>query len=388
MTTQNPTPASPAAATPSASAGDAPPVQFEERAAAGGRRIGIARLDRPRQLNALDLDLCERLLARMRAWADDPAVVAVLLAGTGPKAFCAGGDVSRLVREIRAGGPHAFDFGDAFFTTEYTLDLLLHRYPKPLITWAHGITMGGGLGLSVAGSQRIVTPDIRIAMPEIHIGLFPDVGGGWFLNRVPGEAGLLMALTGVGLAAADAIYARLADYVLPHDRQAAFIDALAALDWGAGPTDWQAQTTRLCREFEAADGSAAPAAASALRQRYDLIRSICTRAKLSGVLKGLREAAQADAWFVQPLGNLEHGSPTAAAVTFEYLRRSRLLGIAEVLALDRTVARRCMRGHDFPEGVRALLIDKDKSPRWSPAALADVDAALVARHFEPFEAAA
>jgi enoyl-CoA hydratase/carnithine racemase len=358
------------------------PVRFEVMSA-GTRSIGIAWLNRPRQLNALTLEMCELLLAQLQAWAAENQIVAVVLAGEGAKGFCAGGDVNRVVQEIKAGGPGCFDYGDRFFTVEYQLNYLLHSYPKPLVTWAHGVTMGGGLGLSVAGSHRFIATGTRIAMPEIHIGLFPDVGGGWFLNRVPGEAGLLLALTGVTLAENDAVYARLADYVVDHAQQPAFLQAFAAIEWGESVMDHRAQATHFCRAFEASH--AAPAAPSALYQRHDQIRSICTRAKLSGILKGLQEAGAADEWFAKPLANLIGGSPTAAAVTLEYLRRSRLLGLAQVLELDLVVARQCLRHPDFPEGVRALLIDKDKSPRWSPETPAGVSEALVEEFFAPVE---
>ena len=370
-----------AGAAAAATADDAP-VRFETRPAGGGRRIGIAWLNRPRQLNALNLDMCELLLERLGQWADDGSLAAVVLAGEGPKGFCAGGDVTRAVREIAAGGPQRFDYGDTFFTVEYRLDYLLHTYPKPLVTWAHGITMGGGLGLSVAGSHRIVASGTRIAMPEIHIGLFPDVGGGWFLNRVPGEAGVLLALTGVTLNEQDAIHARFGDYIVDQGRRTEFIDAFAAIDWGATVADHRAQATHFCRGFEAQHASA-DAAPSALRERQAQIRSICTRAKLHGITKGLQEAAAVDDWFARPLENLQQGSPTAAAVTLDYLRRCRLLGLAQVLELDLVVARQCLRHPDFPEGVRALLIDKDKSPRWSPADPEAVTAALVEEFFSP-----
>jgi enoyl-CoA hydratase/carnithine racemase len=358
-----------------------PPVRFETRAAGGGRRIGLAWLNRPRQLNALNLDMCEVLVAQLSTWSADDAIVAVVLAGDGTKGFCAGGDVSRVVQEINGGGPEPFAYGDRFFTVEYRLDHLLHTYPKPLVTWAHGVTMGGGLGLSVAGSHRIVASGARLAMPEIHIGLFPDVGGGWFLNRVPDEAGVLMALTGVMLNEHDAIYARLADYVLDHSLQPAFLADFAAIDWGETVADHLAQATHFCRGFEAAH--AVPTGRCALRDRHAQIRSICTRAKLNGLVKGLREAASSDSWFDKPLASLLQGSPTAAAVTLAYLRRCRLLGLEQVLELDLVLAMQCQRHPDFPEGVRALLIDKDKAPRWSPATAADVTPALVEEFFTP-----
>ena len=257
--------------------GAAPPVRFETRAAggtataSGRRKIGIAWLNRPHLLNALDLDMCELLVAQLGAWAVDDSVVAVVLAGDGCKGFCAGGDVSRVVREINGGGAHRFAYGDRFFSVEYQLNYLMHTFAKPLVTWAHGATMGGGLGLSVAGSHRIVATGSKLAMPEIHIGLFPDVGGGWFLNRVPGEAGLLIALTGVVMNERDAVYARLADYVLDHALQPAFLDAFAAIDWGDTVVDHRVQSTHFCRRFEAAHASSA--AASALQERYAQIRA-------------------------------------------------------------------------------------------------------------------
>ena len=356
----------------------------DDRAAsssAGPRAIGIARLDRAAQLNALNLDMCEQMLARFRQWASDESIVAVVLCGNGDKGFSAGGDVAEVSRQNRSGRPDRYAYGDSFFTVEYTLNLLMHRYPKPLITWAHGVTMGGGLGLSVAGSHRFVTTRSKIAMPEIHIALFPDVGGGWFLNRAPGEAGRLLALTGMMINEQDAVYARLADYVVRHDSQAAFLEGLRRIDWGNTVRDHRAQLSRFCREFEASEAREAMGAqeivASGLRERHDRIRSIFGRAKLSGMLRGLKEAAQEDPWFAPAARNLEQGSPTGAAVTLEYLNRCRLLGLQEVLALDLVVARQCQRHPDFPEGVRALLIDKDKAPRWSPATAEGVDQALI-----------
>ncbi|MGE0314757.1 MAG: enoyl-CoA hydratase/isomerase family protein [Lautropia sp.] len=353
-------------------------MAFAERAGSDGARIGIARLDRAAQLNALNLEMCETMLAQFRRWASDESIRAVFLAGEGEKGFSAGGDVAEVSRQNRSGRPDRYAYGDAFFAVEYTLNLLMHTYPKPLVTWAHGVTMGGGLGLSVAGSHRFVTTKSRIAMPEIHIALFPDVGGGWFLNRVPGEAGLLLALTGIVVNEQDAVFARLADHVVRHERQDAFLDGLAALEWGRSARDDRARVSRFCREFEAAEPLAPDEIApGTLRDRHDRIRSIFTRATMAGILRGLQEAAMSDPWFERAYRNLADGSPTGAAVSLEYLRRCRHLGLREVLDLDLVVAKQCQRHHDFPEGVRALLIDKDRKPRWQPANAGDVDQALV-----------
>jgi enoyl-CoA hydratase/carnithine racemase len=348
-----------------------------------GRRIGIARLDRPGQLNALNLAMCQSMLDRFRAWASDESIACVMLAGNGPKGFCAGGDVAEVIRRVRAGGPERFVYGDAFFDVEYQLDALIHRYPKPFVTWAHGVDMGGGVGLSVAGSERIVTEGLKLAMPEIHIGLFPDVGGGWFLNRVPGEAGLLLALTGAVVNEADALYARLADHAIAHARQPAFLERLAALDWSGSTPARRARLRAFCTSFAAESPVALPA--SALRTHHDAIRRIGMAGSAEAALEALRDAAAGEPWFSGPLKNLANGSPTAARVTFEYMRRARLLGLAEVLTMDLEIARQCQRHHDFPEGVRALLIDKSRDPTWSPASFDGVDDAMVAAFFAPLD---
>jgi enoyl-CoA hydratase/carnithine racemase len=350
-----------------------------------GRRIGIARLNRPGQLNALNLAMCQAMLTTFRDWAADESIVCVMLAGNGPKGFCAGGDVAEVVRHVRAGGPRRFVYGDAFFDVEYQLDALIHQYPKPFVTWAHGVDMGGGVGLSTAGSERIVTEGLKLAMPEIHIGLFPDVGGGWFLNRVPGEAGLLLAMTGAIVNEADAVYARLADHVIAHARQPAFLDGLAALDWTGSTATGRARLRAYCTAFSAESPPELPE--SALRRHHDTIRGIGMRSSAEAVLDGLRDAAAREPWFARPFENLANGSPTAARVTFEYMRRSRLLGLREVLDMDLVVAKQCQRHPDFPEGVRALLIDKKRDAAWSPASYAEVGPALVGEFFVPLDAA-
>lgn len=346
-----------------------------------GRRIGIARLDRPGQLNALNLAMCASMLDTFRAWASDESVACVMLAGNGPKGFCAGGDVAEVIRHVRGGTPQRFVYGDAFFEVEYQLDALIHRYPKPFVTWAHGVDMGGGVGLSVAGSERIVTEGLKLAMPEIHIGLFPDVGGGWFLNRVPGEAGLLLAMTGAIVNEADALYARLADHAIAHARQPDFIAAMAELDWSGSRDAQRARLRDFCRAFANDAPLALPD--SALRRHHDAIREIGMASTAEGVLDALRAAAAREPWFARPLENLAAGSPTAARVTFEYMRRCRLLGLEQVLALDLVVARQCQRHPDFPEGVRALLIDKRRDAVWSPPEFEAVSGRLVAEFFEP-----
>lgn len=355
----------------------APPssVLFEEMAA-GPHRIGVATLNRPGQVNALNLEMCSLLLEQLRAWQSDEEVVCVVLRGAGEKGFCAGGDVAQVIRQVRAGGPRRFVYGDAFFTVEYELDLLIHTYNKPLVSVAHGITMGGGVGLTVGASHRVVSQGLKLAMPEIHIGLFPDVGGGWFLNRTPPGIGLLMALTGLIIDEADALHANLADWCITHEDREGLLQRLAALSWTAHAR----LDGAMLNEFFAA--SAAPVGPSKLAAQSDQIRRLSHLSSAAAFRDGLLALAEADAWWRTPSRSLAQGSPTAAAVTWEYMRRCRLLSLSQTLDLDLVLAKACQRQHDFPEGVRALLIDKDRAPKWSPPSFDDVDPVVIARHFQ------
>jgi enoyl-CoA hydratase/carnithine racemase len=356
-----------------------PAVMFEERATASGHRLGHVTLHRQRQLNALNLEMCDLMLHRFRRWRSDEGIVAVLLDGAGDKGFCAGGDVAELIRHVRAGGPQRFAPGDAFFEVEYQLDRLIHEFPKPVVVYIHGICMGGGIGLSVGASHRVVSDGARVAMPEIQIGMFPDVGGGWFLNRVPGGAGLVMALTGLTINEADMLFAGLADYFVPREARDELYAQLLGHAWtGHATSDRQSLTCLLLSQHECFRNGLPN---SNLRSRFETLRWIAAQPCVRAVRDALLAAAADEPWFRVPADSLAEGSPTAAHVTWEYLRRCRRLSLAEVLAHDLPLARQFLRRADFPEGVRALLIDKDRTPVWSPGRFEDVTPALVAAHF-------
>lgn len=210
------------------------PVLFEERAAANGMRFGIATLNSPQTLNGLSLEMVELLAARLDAWARDPGVALVVLQGAGEKAFCAGGDLHGLYRSMteNAGkGPWANAYARRFFELEYRLDYRIHTYPKPVLCWGHGIVMGGGIGLMMGASHRVVSEASRMAMPEVSIGLFPDVGGSWLLNRMPGRIGMFLALTGAQLNTADAFFAGMADFRLDHADWPKLLESLQDQPW-------------------------------------------------------------------------------------------------------------------------------------------------------------
>jgi enoyl-CoA hydratase/carnithine racemase len=348
-----------------------------------GAKIGVASLNRPKQLNAITLEMCELLLKQFRQWASDTSIVAVVLKANGDKGFSAGGDVAEVIRQVRSGSDDRFSYGDLFFTVEYELDLLIHRYPKPLISYSHGICMGGGVGLVAGASHRIVSDRSKIAMPEIHIGLFPDVGGGFFLNRVPGGAGKLMALTGMIVNEADALFANLADYFVPREEEEVLWEKLKALPWTTVIANNHGLVTDLLLSLHRKYHLGLPL--SNLRQYFDAIRFICAQSTVEKLRDTLMTAASEDPFFEPMANNLKNGSPTAAKVTWEYLHRTHKMSVEEVLALDLILAKQYQRRHDFPEGVRALLIDKDKKPNWQPASFYAVTNELVKAHFDqPF----
>lgn len=350
-------------------------VILREFPTACGRRFGHATLNAPASLNALSLEMIDRLAPRLDAWAADPGIVGVVLDGAGDKAFCAGGDVRALQRAIRA----AHEAGEsaapapvrAFFEREYRLDYRIHTYPKPLLCWGHGIVMGGGLGLMAGASHRVATPRTRIAMPEIAIGLYPDVGGSWFLPRMPGHGGLFLALTGAAIGAADARFAGLADFVLAHEDKAAGLAALADSHWRGEAGD---DRIRLGALLEARTlGAGVPP--SALRRQFDRIEAVIGHDGLHRLAPRLRALAHdPDPWLAAAGAGFAAGAPSSAMLCHALWQRAPRLSLAEVFRLEYRLSLAATMQPDFAEGVRALLVDKDRRPRWRHAAIDAVPA--------------
>lgn len=345
------------------------PVLFAERAAAGGRRIGIATLNAPKTLNGLSLEMARLLDAQLCTWAADPAIAVVVLEGAGEKAFCAGGDLQALYRSMRAQpsgrDPLANAYAADFFETEYRLDHRIHTYAKPLLCWGHGIVMGGGIGLMGGASHRLVSERSKLAFPEITVGLFPDVGGSALLRRVPGRVGLFLALTGAPLNAGDAIHAGLADLHVPEAQRAAVYDALVAAVWETEDADNHARLGALLAQF------ATPAPAGPLQLHAALLATLCAHDDLDTLAAAIRTLDVEDAWLRSAQTTLLQGAPGSARLGFELQRRAADLSLADVFRLEYVVALHCAAHGDFAEGIRALLIDKDRNPRWNPSTLAE-----------------
>lgn len=351
-------------------------VLLETLDAAGGRRIGVATLNAPAALNSLSLPMVRALTPALAGWAADPTIVAVVLQGAGDKAFCAGGDLRELYDSMRASPGQPSDYARSFFAEEYVLDHAIHTFPKPLLCWGHGIVMGGGIGLMSGASHRVVTAQSRLAMPEISVGLYPDVGGSWLLPRLPGRVGLFLALTGASLNASDALFCGLADAAVDHARRAEVIGALQTTAWSSEPRADRAILSELLARH-----AATVLPASNVRSNFDRIQALMAGDDLAQIAGRLRGIAAEEGWLGVAGTTFTKGSPTSAALSFELWYRAKHASLADVFRLEYDVSLGCASHLDFAEGIRALLIDKDRKPRWNPSSIEEVTRALVEDHF-------
>lgn len=330
-------------------------------------RAGRITMNRPKALNALTYAMVGRIWAALAAWKDDPAVQLVLLDGAGERGLCAGGDV-RSLYDSRSQGS---GFARTFWRDEYRLNALIARYPKPYVAIQDGIVMGGGIGLSSHASHRIVTERSQLAMPETGIGLIPDVGGTWLLANAPGETGVYLGLTGEAMRAADAIYARFSDALVPSGLLPDLIDRL--IDPRGGTVG------------EAIRGHAEDPGPSELARRRATIDAGFLGADVETIHMAL--AGLAEEWAAKTRATLLQKSPKALKLTHAAVRHARgLPSLEESLKVEYRLTVRLFEDGEFPEGVRALLIDKDRKPRWSPPKLGEVAPELVAGYLAPLPA--
>ena len=337
--------------------------------------IGHLTLNRPAGLNAITLDMVRSLTRQLQAWADDPAVYAVVLHGAGEKAFCAGGDIRSLYDSFKSGDTLHQDF----FVEEYSLDLLIHHYRKPVLALMDGFVLGGGMGLVQGADLRVVTERSRLAMPETAIGYFPDVGGSYFLSRIPGELGTYLGVTGVQIRAADALYCGLADWYIDSAKLDDLNQKLDRLHWHDSPLkDLQGLLAKLAVQ------QLPDAPLAALRPAIDHFFAL---PDVPSIVEQLQTVTVADSheWAVTTANLMQTRSPLAMAVTLQMLRRGRRLPLEQCFALELHLDRQWFERGDLIEGVRALIIDKDKTPRWNPPTLDGLDASHVESFFHHFE---
>ena len=297
-------------------------------------------LNRPQALNALSFGMLERITECLEDFEHDDGVAAVGFRGAGDRAFCAGGDVRSLYESFRSGRRDQ----RRYFEIEYAMDLRIHRYPKPVTAYMHGITMGGGMGIAQGARRRVVTASSRLAMPETAIGLFPDVGGSFFLSRLPGRLGLYLALTGVTIDAADALYCGLAN-----------------------------------------DSDGAITAASELERLRPAIDAHFSKPGVEAIIASLdrEEREEFREWAGDACRRLSRASPTMLKVTFEQLRRAATMTLEECFRMELGMVLASFEHGDFLEGIRAMLVDKDRRPRWKPDRLDAVTESDVQRFFSP-----
>jgi enoyl-CoA hydratase len=330
-------------------------ILFERRGAAG-----LITLNRPQALNALTHAMVAAMKAQLDAWAGDPEISCVVVRGE--RAFCAGGDIRAIAESGRAGTPYALDF----WRDEYILNAAIKHYPKPYLALISGIAMGGGLGVSVHGNYRVVDETALVAMPETGIGFFPDVGGSYFLPRCPGEIGMYLALTGARLRAADALYAGIATHLARAETRPILLDALAQ---GENPAE-------LLSRIEVR-----PTPEASLAGRRVTVDNIFGLPSVEEILEGLD--GEGNEWTTATAAAIRAKSPTSLKIAFREVREGKTLSFDDCMRLEFRIASRVLAGHDFFEGVRAALVDKDGNAKWRPATLSEVTHEAVDAIFAP-----
>jgi enoyl-CoA hydratase len=328
-------------------------------------RCGLITLNRPKALNALTLNMVREMAGALDRWERDPAVTRVIITGAGGKAFCAGGDI-RILYDLGKAGRHAEQL--SFWREEYCLNRRIKLYPKPYIALADGIVMGGGAGISLHGSHVIAGEHFTFAMPETGIGFFPDVGATFFLPRLPGNAGVYLALTGAGMTCGDALAFGVACAHVPSARQAVLVQGLV------GGEDIAATIA----------AESAPPPASPLRLQSQSIARCFSAATLPAILANLDDAGHAGLDFARSAAHAIHSkSPSSLAIALRQMQIGAKLDIGEALRTEFRIVSRVARCHDFYEGVRAVIIDKDHRPLWNPAGVESVQPADIEAYFAP-----
>jgi len=356
------------------------PVLFHTLPTTNGQHIGVATLNRPDTLNGLSLDMCEALLKQLETWQVQDDIALVLLQGAGERAFSAGGDLHGLHKHMQENTGSAWDnhYARTFFKVEYTLDYLIHTYKKPILAWCSGIVMGGGVGLMAGASHRVITETTRFAMPEVAIGLFPDVGGTWLMGRLPRPVARFLAMTGAHLNASDTLVLGLADYLVQSSSKDALLVDLQAQAWAG---DANADAARLSGLIEA-HRPAQPLADGPLHIHAQRIHYIGATSDFTVLCERIAAlASDEDAWLQRAAKGMLAGAPGSVRLSHELQERARTLSLADVFRMEYIVSLQCGVHGDFQEGIRALLIDKDKTPKWNPASLAQADKLWVERFF-------
>ncbi|MFT5163731.1 MAG: enoyl-CoA hydratase/carnithine racemase [Alteromonadaceae bacterium] len=354
-------------------------VLYRELDTISDKKIGIATLNSAKSLNALSLDMVKSLLPKLIRWQEDPTISMVILQGAGEKGFCAGGDIRDLYAAMTKNPGTHTPYLEEFFTNEYQLDYLIHTFDKPLMVWGQGIVMGGGLGLMAGASHRVVTESSRIAMPEISIGLYPDVGGSYFLNQMPKGCGLFLGLTGASINAADAKHIKLADFFVAQDKKEALIAELVDTKWGDTTTLNHQKLNDVVHRFESESLNLMPQ--GNVQSHGELITQVTSHEGVEAVVDAILAIDAQDKWMSRAQQSLSHGSAITAHIVHKQLHLGKDMTLAESFRFELGVSVRCGLSGEFAEGIRALLIEKDNQPKWRFSSVHDVDPEVIAAMF-------
>lgn len=368
------------------------PVNFSELAAGNNTKIAIAELNSAQSLNALSLAMIELLLKQLLTWQSDDEIAMVVIQGAGDKAFCAGGDVVSLYHALKTEKSNnestisdlaiAESLAHEFFSKEYQLDQLIHEFTKPILVWGDGYIMGGGIGLFAGASHRIVTEKSLLAMPEITIGLYPDVGASWFLNKVPNNAGLFLGLTGAIFNAVDALDIGLANIAINSSLKDDLLQSLIEIAWQSDQDNVKLLENALVR-FTTQSAKGFNVIPSNVKKHQDIIEKVTDFDNGRDVYNAILALDTDNDWLQKAQAKLKKGSPLSAMIIYRQLSQAKRYTLAQCFSSELNLSLRCCQYQEFSEGVRALLVDKNKMPQWAYDDIKEIPTELIDWFFTP-----
>lgn len=382
------------------------PVIFGEIKTKNHKRIAFAELNAPQSLNALNMSMFELLHTQLLEWQSNDEIAMVILQGAGDKAFCAGGDVVSLYHALKTERENTTDskenalfetantiindkaiinsYGYDFFSLEYQIDQLIHEFTKPILVWGDGYIMGGGIGLFAGASHKVVTEKTLLAMPEVTIGLYPDVGASWFLNKVPNNTGLFLGMTGAIFNAVDALNIGLANIAICSRNKSDVMANLCDVAWQSNSEDYKLLDETLSKFIVQSEQTFKSMTSNVLEHQaiIDKVTSFDNGADIYQAILALDTESD---WLQRAQAKLKKGSPLSALIIYQQLLLSKDLTLEQCFASELNLSLRCCQYSEFSEGVRALLVDKDKSPSWQYENINDIPAERLAWFFTPVE---
>ncbi|VAW33592.1 3-hydroxyisobutyryl-CoA hydrolase [hydrothermal vent metagenome] len=351
-------------------------IKFEIKSGVYGN-IGHITLNKPQALNAINIEMIDAMDASLDVCANDENIKCVFISGAGDKAFCAGGDVIGLYHSMQATtAGNIPKLAMEFFTKEYKLDYRLHTFSKPIIAWGDGIVMGGGIGILGACSHRIVTEKSMLAMPEVTIGLYPDVAASWFFNRMPANIGMYLGLTGARLNAHDALFVKLADFFVLNEFKGEVLDDLSEIKW---TDDAHSDVHNAIQSHASFSHDEVPV--SNIRENYDAIQYLFEHGGLAAIVHNLTHVEPQSKWLSFGQKGFLKGCPLTYRLVYEQIKRAKHMSLKQVFAMELIMSTRCAMNLDLTEGIRALLIDKDGKPNWSVNSVSEVTEKQIQQYF-------